>query len=116
MVSLNRLHKCMGALPPTIKYITQRPRVSTLEQRPGVSIQKGPSRSRLHVVLTRQGGRQGAATVASLFALSASMRTLCPRTLLPTHDAWPARLYVVKEVLQRLIEFAVATSTEEGNP
>ena len=28
MVSLNRLHKSTGALPPTIKYITRRPVVS----------------------------------------------------------------------------------------
>ena len=42
------------------------------------------------VVPTRRGGRQEAATMASLFALSALTRTLCPRTVLPTHGAWVA--------------------------
>ena len=79
-------------------------------------MQKGPPRLRLHVVVTGRGGRQEAAAVASLFALSTSTRTLSPRTLRPTHNAWAARLYVVKEVLRCLIEFAIATSTEEGYP
>ena len=67
------------------------------------------------VVPTTGGGRQEATTMASLFALSALTRTLCLRTVLPTHGAWAAQLYVGKEVLRRLIEFAIAASTEKGN-
>ena len=36
-------------------------------------------------VPTRGCGMQEATTMASLFTLSASTRTLCPRTVLPTH-------------------------------
>ena len=49
--------------------------------------------------------------VASLFALSTSLRTLQP-----AHDAWAAGLHMVKEMLWHLVELGVAASTEEGYP
>ena len=83
----------------------------TLEQRPRVLTLKEPPWLRLHIILTGRGGRQEAVAVASLFALSTSLRTLRP-----THDAWVAGLYMVKEMLWHLIQFVVAASTEEGYP
>ena len=38
------------------------------------------------------------------------------RTLRPTHEAWAAALDMVKEMLQRPVQFTVAATTEEGHP
>ena len=38
------------------------------------------------------------------------------RTLRPVHDAWAAGLHMVEEMLQCLVELAVAAATEEGYP
>ena len=38
------------------------------------------------------------------------------RTLRPVHEAWAAALHMLGEVLWQLVQFAIATSTEECDP
>ena len=38
------------------------------------------------------------------------------RALRPVHEAWAAALHMVREVLQRLVQLAVAAATEECYP
>ena len=96
-----------GSAPYNKTTQNKRPRVSTLKQRPRVSTQKEPLKLRLQSILCGQD----AAAVASLLTLSTLLRTLWP-----AHDAWVAGLHMVEEMLQRLVELAVAAATEEGYP
>ena len=94
----------------------QRPRVSNNKEetkglnnrkRPRVSTQKEPLKPRLQSILCGQE----AVAVASLLTLPTSSRTLWP-----VHDAGAAGLHMVEEMLQCLVELAVAATTEEGYP
>ena len=57
------------------------------------------------------GTVQEAGAVASLLIPPTSSRTFRP-----VHDAWVAGLHMVEEMLQCLVELAVAAATEEGYP
>ena len=76
-------------------------------KRPRVSTQKEPLKLRLQSILCGQE----VAAVASLLTLPTLSGTLWP-----VHDAWAAGLHMVEEMLQHLVELAVAATTEEGYP
>ena len=106
----------MEAQPPEIEQHKQRPRVSINKKetkglnnrkRPRVSTRKEPLKPRLQSILCGQE----AVAVASLLTPPTLLRTLQP-----VHDAWAAGLHMVEEMLQCLIELAVAATTEEGYP
>ena len=97
----------MEAQPPKIEQHKTETKGLNDRRRPRVSTQKEPLKPRLQSILCGQE----AVAVASLLTLPTSSRTLWP-----THDAWAAGIHMVEEMLRRLVELAVAATTEEGYP
>ena len=76
-------------------------------KRPGVSTPEEPLKLRLQFILC---GQEAGAVALLLFPPTLS------RTLRPVHEAWAAALHMVGEVLQCLVQLAVAAATEECYP
>ena len=76
-------------------------------KRPGVSTPEEPLKPRLQSILC---GQEAGAVALLLFPPTS------PRTLQPVHEAWAAALHMVGEVLQHLVQLAIAAATEECYP